>query len=123
MSSNDHECEQCGRPVDSEGYIEHSRGCMVVSPDGGGRQFIGKPVMTWTTEKPTQPGWYGYRDEHTKDENTKKVRGLIFEVRESLRNDGRLLLFTHLNLYGETEDCHHVDKLDGEWFGPLEIPE
>lgn len=36
----EYSCKVCGNVPDVEGYIEHSKGCYVVSEDGGGESFV-----------------------------------------------------------------------------------
>jgi hypothetical protein len=55
-------------------------------------------LMTWTSEKPQQPGWYWYREETWTAINS--VSGGFF-----VYPDGR-----------------HVSEMNGEWAGPLEPP-
>jgi hypothetical protein len=62
--------------------------------------------MTWTSEKPTVPGWYWYRDN--------AVPSRIVEV--STRSGGALWV-TRMQRNG----CF-VDRLYGQWSGPIEPP-
>lgn len=41
-------CKVCGARPDEDGWIEHGRGCYVLSADGGGSEYVG----TRSTETP-----------------------------------------------------------------------
>jgi len=63
--------------------------------------------LTWTTEKPTQPGWYWWR----------KSRRHEIEIAKLWDVD---------NIYGQFHQDPHVfrvDEVGGEWAGPLAPPE
>lgn len=70
--------------------------------------------MTWTTEKPIQPGWYWYRDSSIDDE-PEIYKLFIGEhngmprmyVRESMGEGGIWIAYF----------------FDGQWAGPLVPPE
>lgn len=79
--------------------------------------------MTWTKETPKVPGWYWYRDVSTKDERTHQPRALIFDVRPSSMDESKMILMTHMNIEGDTEMAWKMDELDGEFCGPIEVPE
>lgn len=70
--------------------------------------------MTWTTEKPTTPGWYWYRNPFEK-ERVVRVYGDQTPT-ETRRVD------MWVQLHDET-DCN-VDDMgeNGEWAGPLDPP-
>ena len=91
-----------------------------ITVDGGdaGKMTIKTTSLTWTTDKPTKPGWYWYFD---RTETYHPLRPIIFEV-QHLPN-GKFAIMTHLNLWGETEDYRYVEDLDGQFAGPLELPQ
>jgi hypothetical protein len=64
--------------------------------------------ITWTTEKPTQSGWYWLR------EPALPLKGAIVQV--DVEAD---------TVYssGTTADASLNQMFGGEWFGPLEMPE
>jgi len=64
--------------------------------------------MTWTTDKPTKPGWYWYRP--ASDQN--------IEVVEIARPHGDL----HIYMLGHPDLCPPYEQVEGEWAGPLEPP-
>lgn len=66
--------------------------------------------MTWSTDKPTKPGFYWYRT-HDCETEIMKVTGN--------RNDRLWAQSTDDGFDGALP----VKHLHGEWFGPLEIPE
>lgn len=59
--------------------------------------------LTWTTEKPTQPGWYWWRNNSHFDPDILKVDVL----------GDRFVIDTDLDV---------LDTPPGEWTGPLEPP-
>ena len=67
--------------------------------------------MNWTTNKPTVPGWYWYRERHTD-------RPLILDVQQL--PGGKLAFLANLNRLGE--DYVYIEDLNGEWAGPLSPP-
>ena len=69
-------------------------------------------ALTWTSSKPSLPGWYWYREKHTE-------RPLILDVQ--LLSSGKLAILAQLNRLGE--DYIYVEDLNGEWAGPLEPPD
>ena len=64
--------------------------------------------MTWTTVKPTQPGWYWYRRGKAQNEVLMHVQG-VGEQMTALWPDGRW-------------DAVFSVSLSGEWSGRLERP-
>jgi hypothetical protein len=64
--------------------------------------------MTWTTEKPTVPGWYWWRRPYGKREIQTIIR-----VKEYKFQPGIVFIYSGRRI----EDCR------GEWAGPLEPPE
>jgi hypothetical protein len=64
--------------------------------------------ITWTTEKPTQSGWYWLR------ESALPLMGVIVQV--DVEAD---------TVYssGTDADASLDQMVGGEWFGPLEMPE
>ena len=62
--------------------------------------------MTWTTEKPTKPGWYWYRGE---------CGGHTVKVIHYIDDDGD-------GPYLATSEDLNLTDLDGEWAGPVEPP-
>ena len=69
--------------------------------------MVGK--MTWTPNKPTQPGWYWYRF---------KGNSSWLEVREILEGG----FWSTEDESGCTEYIN-VNELHGEWAGPIPEPE
>ncbi len=69
---------------------------------------LGTCRMTWTTEKPTQSGWYWWR------EHAVPLMGVIVQV--DVEAD---------TVYssGTDADASLNQTIRGEWFGPLEMPE
>ncbi len=68
--------------------------------------------MTWTTTKPTVPGWYWWREPEHND-NEPEI-GHVFK--DDLTAELRVLW---------TTDCPFADlvkEYDGQWAGPLEPP-
>lgn len=66
--------------------------------------------MTWTTQKPTKPGWYWYREL----EVGPKIR--FPRIREMTYANGVLMSYsgmTHPSIVANTE---------GEWAGPIPEP-
>ena len=70
--------------------------------------------MIWTTNKPTIPGVYFYR-ERAGAEQKDTLRLTYDQV------TGNLMVRNSLGNYPRTSDC--VKDLDGEWFGPIEPPQ
>lgn len=75
--------------------------------------------MTWTRERPTQPGWYWWR---TYGWDTKEVRTEVVSV-EQLIQDGKPA-YWYWEI-GETEPTMigTESSIPDEWYGPLEVPE
>lgn len=66
---------------------------------------------SWTSEKPTQPGWYWWR-------SNKKSEPFIMHLGMTAREiDGPEILCTD-----NCEDQETPDDLGGEFLGPLEVP-
>jgi hypothetical protein len=63
-------------------------------------------MMTWTTQKPTRPGWYWYRDLPFRTE-------FVVNVCELVTGE----LFASADGFDQ-----YVERLSGEWAGPLEVP-
>ena len=72
--------------------------------------------MTWSTDKPTQPGWYWYRGNDYFDED------VIVEVKDSI---GELCVFHYRFIaQGEDEVCPEpIESFRGQWAGPIPMPE
>jgi hypothetical protein len=69
--------------------------------------------MTWTTEKPSKPGWYWYRSP------TDRVQIIeLVEWNNELRAVG---VSPDMHLHLETHRMPHAS--DAEWAGPLPPPE
>jgi len=64
--------------------------------------------MTWTTEKPTMPGWYWCRD--------KVSIWLVLVV-----NDGGELLARWVYGY-DGNGSRYISQMNCDWAGPLEPP-
>ena len=56
--------------------------------------------MKWTTDKPTEPGWYWYRDIR----NHKELYRPLYYAQDDI------------------DDLHKWGSEYGEWSGPLELP-
>jgi hypothetical protein len=74
---------------------------------------LGNPALSWTTEKPSKPGWYWFRFGPIDE----PVMFCIF-VRAGTRG-GELWVRHVLPLISEKP----VSYYDGQWAGPLEPPE
>ena len=72
-------------------------------------QYLAEPArLTWTTQKPTTPGLYGYR-------NSREGKAYVVEV----ELDGDTLKINDKN----TKHCRGpVVTIEGEWAGPLLPP-
>ena len=64
--------------------------------------------MKWTSEKPTKPGWYWWRNLHYSEENTQRIVELRIYDGEIAIGNSTLRGFTRF----ET----------GQWAGPLVPP-
>lgn len=73
--------------------------------------------MNWTTEKPTIPGLYWYRQMPARNPGPFEVDPVFYEpdVVKVESYDGRLRMNFH-------DDDHWYPVRDGEWAGPLEPP-
>lgn len=67
--------------------------------------------MNWSTQKPTMEGWYWFREMNMQPE--------VVHVCLS-RDDTR---FEVRSVFGQDSTPIQVSAWDGEWFGPLEVPE
>ena len=66
-------------------------------------------MTQWTTEKPSGPGWYWWRERYNFEAVPEMAE--VYSLRDKLRvkfHSRKLYLF--------------VDKADGEWQGPI-VPE
>jgi hypothetical protein len=71
--------------------------------------------MSWTKDKPTQPGYYWYRRHMNQD-----VRMLLVEIaRMYPRYKDELMASYTTHEY----EPMSLETLDGEWQGPLEVPQ
>lgn len=70
------------------------------------------PLLTWTTEKPTNPGWYWYGAD-------KEVFPIIVAVQKREDMAGFVKLFA---LFIESLDRLETETLPGQWAGPLLPP-
>jgi hypothetical protein len=68
-----------------------------------------EPQLTWTKEKPTKEGFYWYREDGEKPEI---VRCYSIDPIEGP-------LFWEMGC----EQDFHGNSMEGEWYGPLEVPE
>ena len=50
QEQRDYSCNVCSNKPDSDGLLEHGSGCYVVSPDGGGSEYIADAI-----KRPAQP--------------------------------------------------------------------
>lgn len=113
-------CCICGVPVALFGVDERNRGQQIISvcesAECRRRLHVGDihtnpapqpmpPLLRWTTEKPTAPGWWWTRMPDFPPQ--------ILEVREVA---GGLMV-----VYGDY--LSPVEKEPGEWAGPIEPPE
>jgi len=85
------EMQSNGVPVSAMGY------CKIAFD-------LAKPALKWTSELPTQEGWYWYRDE---DE--------LVCLRLCLAEAGLCVLYDGA--------FQPLDIFIGEWYGPIEPPE
>lgn len=71
--------------------------------------------LRWTTKKPTEPGWYWWRDVVRSNRgNPKPEAGYRFCIcQEIVLILGRLV----------ASECGDLKHLQGEWAGPLQAPE
>ena len=67
---------------------------------------LGNPALSWTTDKPTMPGWYWWREVDSKD-------GFIVQV----DIEGETVSSS-----GTADDASLDEMVGGEWAGPLEPP-
>ena len=76
--------------------------------------FLGKrdERVTWTTEKPTQTGWYWYKGEDPDIEFHADGISIVEVITEEDR-----LVCRHSN-----SDNQWVDDSQAQWAGPLEVP-
>lgn len=74
--------------------------------------FHPRPTLAWTIEKPTTPGFYFYREdgEVYVCEITKEGKRLLCVVADVHPPDG-------------IDPREMLENIDGEWAGPLEVPE
>lgn len=83
--------------------------------------------LPWTTDKPTKPGWYWARTSGKPVDETEIVR-LTWMRGIDDQADAQDALVVHFNP-GGWPFAHDVmkgiplDELEGEWYGPLEVPE
>lgn len=70
--------------------------------------------MTWTTQRPTEVGWYWYR---RIDLPIHCARTSILEVSTM---KGGLSVYED---YGDGVLWHPLKEYNGQWCGPLEVPE
>lgn len=81
----------------------------------------------WTTDKPTKEGWYWARTSGKPVDETEIVR-LTWMRGIDDQADAQDALVVHFNP-GGWPFAHDVmkgiplDELEGEWYGPLEVPE
>ena len=76
--------------------------------------FLGKrgAGVSWTTEKPTQTGWYWYKGEDPDIEFHADGISIV----EIITEEGRLVC-RHSN-----SDNQWVEDSQAQWAGPLEVP-
>jgi hypothetical protein len=72
--------------------------------------------VTWTSDKPTQSGWYFYR-ERGKNRD-KPMSAWIYTLGESLY----LSMFVP-HRYIPRQENGQLNDFPGEWWGPVEVPE
>ena len=72
---------------------------------------ISKRRSTWTTNLPTLPGWYWYKEEG------------FDRVIVKIELDGHLLLGLKHGLEMDWDALHQRGAWPGEWIGPLEVPQ
>lgn len=59
--------------------------------------------MTWTTERPTEPGWYWWRGHPD------------YNGKIGYLTDSKVIIFP--------VGSGHIDEMGGEWAGPIQKPE
>ena len=82
---------------------------MVWTADGAGMTTQDSD-MNWTTEHPTQEGWYWFRERNMEPE----------VVHVCLSRDD--VMFEVQSVFGQGNTPIQGTAWDGEWFGPLESP-
>jgi hypothetical protein len=70
--------------------------------------------LIWTTEKPTKPDWYWYRDRH--------IHAQIVQVRYWIGYHESDSEIDYLQMYRVDDFQDKVEDMQGEWAGPLERP-
>lgn len=74
--------------------------------------------MTWTTEKPTQPGWYWYKKGRHRPFIVEIFKGEIFGYHGT---DGKELIVDQNEFVRDLDS--RVRKMNGQWAGPIFPPE
>ncbi len=69
--------------------------------------------MTWTTQKPTVPGWYWYREDGIGPE----VMDVDYRAIGETDAEAQVLVAQNANEYDV------VENMIGEWAGPIDLPE
>ena len=88
----------------------------VLLPKGVGLKFDEKnvveciPRLKWTKEKPTGQGFYWFRGKWRSEEGD-------FELGEVVEVSARLVVYIF-----HYEGGINIDRLEGEWAGPIEEP-
>ena len=74
--------------------------------------------MTWTTEKPSKPGWYWWRDLSALEAT---ASCMVVYVYEGIGDKFGPMLFVQRD--GSYGDIRPVRDVKGEWQGPIEAEE
>src|SRR5687768_17157649 len=76
------------------------------------------PPMTWTSDKPSSPGWYWYREPG--DFNMgKPCPAWVFG---SFRSMYATVIAVHSPDPAARTVTKNIKDCEGEWYGPLEVP-
>ncbi len=79
--------------------------------------------MTWTTDKPTQPGWYWVRN--LSSELLPWTPAQLVHITKSEEDQGSFITYVGAYYGDETDEelSEDMDGVSGEWAGPLEPPD
>lgn len=70
--------------------------------------------LRWSKEPPTMPGWYWWKEGRNEE-------SMIVHVFIVAHISGEKFLCAQFA--GEGDIVHRIDKIDGEWAGPISEPE
>ena len=73
--------------------------------------------MTWTTERPTEPGWYWFEvGNDSPARMTRNIRAIVLVGEDPLYTPPRLRVQF-------PQGTFHVGRMGGRWAGPIPQPE